>query len=337
MSSIGAGYPRELDPSVTARARGVANITVAFFALVPDNWGRMSPRRFAVIGSPVTHSASPAMHRAAYASLGMPHGYEAAECRDEMAVKAAVGLLRNGTLAGINVTAPWKRAVLTYVDSLAPSAAAVSAANTLVREGDRIVAHNTDVPALVSELKALGPKELGTAAILGAGGAASAALAACRELGVRVVAVTTRSFATSEELHESETAVALRDKGALTVLWPSDAPAETSNASMALRLQWDDLVAGADVIIQATSARDQAPTRAIPWTRVKPTAVLLDLVYWPLETPFLAAARARGLRAENGVGMLVKQGALAFERWLGVAPSETVMRDAVIRQLGGAR
>ena len=307
---------------------------VAFRLVVLEIWDPMSPRRFAVIGSPVAHSASPAMHRAAFAARGLPHGYEAAECRDELAVKAAVGLLRNGTLAGINVTAPWKRSVLAYVDSLAPSAAAVSAANTLVREGDHVVAHNTDVPALVAELRRLEPRELGTAAILGAGGAAAAALAACRELGVRVVAMTTRSFATSEDLHESEVAVSLRDAGALTVLWPSDAPPDTSNASMALRLQWNDLVAGADVIIQATSARDDAPTRALPWTRVKPSAVLLDLVYWPMETPFLAAARARGLRADNGVGMLVKQGALAFERWLGVAPDAAAMRDAVLRHLG---
>lgn len=293
----------------------------------------MSSRRFAVIGSPVARSASPAMHRAAYAALGMPHSYEAAECRDELAVKAAVGLLRNGTLSGINVTSPWKRVALGYVDSLAPSAAAVSATNTLVREGDHVVAHNTDVPAIVSELERLDPKERGTAAILGAGGAAAAALRACRDLGVRVVAMTTRSFSSSEELHESEKAVALRDAGALTVLWPTDAPAETSNASMALRLQWADLVAGADIVVQATSARDAGPARAIPWPRLKPGAVALELVYSPSETPFLAAARARGLRADNGVGMLVKQGALAFQRWLDVAPDERVMRDAVLRHL----
>ncbi|MCC6644929.1 MAG: shikimate dehydrogenase [Polyangiaceae bacterium] len=293
----------------------------------------MSPLRFAVIGSPVARSASPAMHRAAYAALGLPHGYEAAECRDEHAVKAAVGLLRNGTLAGINVTAPWKRAVLAHADSLDASTAAVGAANTLAREGDRVVAHNTDVPALVSEISRLDPALRGTAAILGSGGAAAAALAACRQLGVRVVAMTTRSFSSSEALHESETAESLRRAGALTVLWPTDAPPETSNASMALRLQWDDLVAGADILVQATSARDDGPARAVPWSRVKPGAVALELGYGPKETPFLAAARARGLRADDGVGMLVRQGAIAFERWLGVAPDLDVMRDAVLRHL----
>ncbi len=293
----------------------------------------MSARRFAVIGSPVARSASPVMHRAAFAALGLPHGYEAAECRDALAVKAAVGLLRNGTLSGINVTAPWKRVVLDHVDSLASSAAAVSAANTLVVEGDHVVAHNTDVPAIVHELTRLGLGGRGTAAILGSGGAASAALAACRELGVRVVAMTSRSFSSSEALHESDVAASLRTAGALTVLWPTDAPAETSHASMALRLQWDDLVAAADVVVQATSARDQGPARAVPWHRVKADAVALELGYSPAETPFLAAARARGLRSDNGVGMLVKQGALAFERWLGVAPDERVMRDAVLRHL----
>jgi shikimate dehydrogenase len=279
------------------------------------------------------------MHRAAFAELGLPHTYEAVDCPSEASASAAVGLVRRGGIAGINVTAPWKRAVLGMVDRVDRSASEVSAANTLVRdEGGAVVAYNTDVPALVDEITRLAPR-LGTAVIIGAGGAASAALAACQAYGMRVVGVTTRSWSSSEAVYEDEKAEAFRARNALTLPWPSGAPVPGgSKMSSALRLQWLDLAASADLVVQATSVRDPASTELdalIPWDRVSESAVVLDLVYGKSPTAFLSAARRRVTHAEDGLGMLVGQGARALSLWLGVrAPRET-MAEAVRRTMTG--
>lgn len=288
--------------------------------------------RFAVVGHPVKQSASPAMHAAAFKALGMPHTYEAVECPGVAPLKAAVGLMRKGGIAGLNVTIPHKRAVLELVDEIDPSAESIGAANTLVRtDAGAVRALNTDVPALVEELSELSPR-IGSAVIIGAGGAASAALAACQKLGVRVIGMTSRSWSSSEAMYDGEVPTAFRERGALTLLWPGVEIDEGASSKMshALRLQWLDIAASADIVIQAASASaGEAAARVIPWDRISPTAVALDVVYVPRDTPFLRAARARGLRAEGGAGMLVRQGALAFEAWLGQRPPLDVLRRAV--------
>lgn len=294
--------------------------------------------RFAVIGHPVGHSASPAMHSAAFRALGLPHTYEAVDCPGAPAVEAAIGLVRRGGIGGLNVTLPHKRLVLDLADAFDLSAKEVGAANTLVRDADgRVVAHNTDVPALADELARLAPRQ-GTAVVIGAGGAALAAVAACRIYGIRVVGVTTRSWATSEEVYESATGEAFRARGALTMPWPSGERGTGSKMSSALRLQWLDLAACADLVIQATSVGLAAPdaldlASVIPWAEVSPSAVVLDLVYGPRPTAFLRAARERVAKSEDGVGMLVGQGARALALWLGVEAPRDVMADAVRRKL----
>lgn len=294
--------------------------------------------RFAVIGHPVAHSASPAMHGAVFRALGLSHTYEAVDCPGRPAVEAALGLVRRGGIAGLNVTAPHKRLVVELADRVDSSVSEVGAANTLVRDGDdRVVAYNTDVPALVDELERLAPRQA-TAMILGAGGAASAALAACRSYGMRVVGVTTRSWPTSEAVYEDATAEAFRARGALTLPWPSGDRGTGSRLSSALRLQWLDLAAAADLVIQATSVGVRDPNApdldgVIPWAELSPSAVALDLVYGPRPTAFLVAARARVEKAENGLGMLVGQGARALALWLGIDAPRDVMAAAVRRKL----
>jgi len=279
--------------------------------------------RFAVIGDPIGHSKSPRMHGAAYAALGLPHTYEALATRpDEVA--ARVRAVRDGAYAGMNVTVPHKRAVLDHVDLVDASARAVLAANTLVRDRDgRVVAFNTDVPALAAELARLAPERDAAAwgarpaLILGSGGAARAAVAAVASLGVRSIHVRARSV---------EGARALR-----AIVSGAEPPIDVVAAPIAPG-GGDALFA---TIVQATSAgmsggADGEPiARAVPWGALAVSAVALDVVYAPPETPFLAAARARGLRADNGFGMLVSQGALAFEMWLGVRPPLDAMRAAL--------
>lgn len=278
--------------------------------------------RFAVIGSPVAHSRSPGMHGAAYRALGLPHVYEKIETSaDELA--ARVDALRAGTFAGLNVTVPHKTAVLALVDVIDASAAATGAANTLVRLHDGTVrAHNTDAPALVLELQRLAndPSQFRgrSALVLGTGGAARAAIFALGRLGVSRIIV--RGRRKNEEL-----ASVLEASGANAVM-SFEAIGTTPAPERA------DLCA----IVQATTAgMHGAPSsgdvvaNAVAWTTVPSDCVALDVVYAPPRTPFLERAAERGLANDGGLGMLARQGALAFELWLHVAPPLDVMLAAL--------
>ena len=139
-----------------------------------------------LLGHHIGYSASPAVHNAAFAALGMDARYELADVGPER-LPDAVGALRGSGRIGANVTQPHKLAVCELVDELAPEVERLGAANTIVRDGDRLVAHNTDLPALAAELAALGP--VTTAAVLGIGGASRAAQAALADAGATVVAI----------------------------------------------------------------------------------------------------------------------------------------------------
>ncbi len=260
----------------------------------------MTPRRFAVVGDPVAHSKSPLMHAAAYRQLGMPHVYEAVRV-DAAGLPAAVQALRDGAWDGLNVTVPHKQRVLALVDEVDPSAAAAGAANTLVRSpAGRVVAHNTDAPALAAELEALAaPASLrgAQALVLGSGGASRAAVAALERLGAAPVLVRARALGN----------------------WAASAAEESRTMA----------------VVQATSAGmtgadpGEVAAAAVAWDALPAGAVALDVVYAPPETPFLRSARERGLRCDNGLGMLARQGALAFSLWLGVPAPLEVMRAAL--------
>jgi shikimate dehydrogenase len=262
----------------------------------------VTPRRFAVVGDPVAHSKSPSMHAAAYRALALPHTYEPLRTTvDDL--PRVVQALRDGTYDGLNVTLPHKQRVLALADDVHESAREAGAANTLVRGDDRrVAAHNTDVPALAAELSELaGGRDLrgARALVLGSGGAARAAIAALARL-----TGTSHSIAVRARAHGD--------------LVPS-AEAE----------------AGTLIVVQATSAGMSGAddggevARAVAWEALPADAIALDVVYAPAETPFLRAARARGLRCANGLGMLARQGALAFELWLGLPAPLAAMRAAL--------
>lgn len=297
------------------------------------------PLRFAVLGHPIGHSVSPAMHRAALAALGLPHTYEAIDVPDDAALDARIDELRRGLLAGANVTVPHKLAALARADSVDASALSVGAANTLVRTPAGLVAHNTDAAGLADDLRAAGGP-FRRAVVIGAGGAAAAAVVALASLGASVVAVTTRSWTTSEALASSPSAAQMRTLGALPCLWPSESSnAAASSVGRELRSQWGELTSLADVVIQATSAGMRGGAGGddvasiVPWPRLAKEALAYDLVYNPPETPFLRSARAAGLRAVSGLGMLARQGARALALWLNVAPDVAIMREAAEREL----
>jgi shikimate dehydrogenase len=290
--------------------------------------------RFAVIGSPVAHSKSPAMHMAAYRALGMPHTYEKIETT-EAELADRVEALRRGDFAGLNVTVPHKSKVLRLVDDVHASARATGAANTLVRTADgRVRAHNTDMPALAEELTRLAGNNSaklrgGVGIVIGTGGAARAAIVAlASHLGLGRVLIRGRSLA---ETGHAVAYVRQIDKILAAAGGRGVAVALGADGLHAPDKEDARLVA----IVQATScgmkggAPGEVAADAVRWEQVPSGAVALDVVYAPPRTPFLDRAAARGLSFDNGLGMLVKQGALAFELWLGVAPPIALMRAAI--------
>lgn len=291
----------------------------------------MTPRRFALVGDPVSHSKSPAMHRAAFEALALPHTYEAVLVT-AADLPAYVARVRSGDLGGFNVTIPYKRAVLEHVDVVDPSAMLAGAANTIYRDAGRVHATNTDVAALAGELRALGPDACASlsekpvsgpprkAVVLGAGGAArSAVVALGSDLSAHVVEVRARRGA-PELAREMQSK--LRDAGS-----------KCEVSGRGLEPHADETIA---CVVQATSAGmtgaddGEAISSAIDWDHVPPRAIALDVVYAPADTSFLAAARVHGLRHANGLGMLARQGALALEVWLGRPAPYNAMLGALL-------
>jgi shikimate dehydrogenase len=275
------------------------------------------------------------MHSAAFAALGLPHVYEAMAIEPEE-VPGVVQRVREGDLQGINVTVPYKRRVLEYVDELDITAEIVGAANTLVRGVDgRVVAHNTDMPALAKELRHLTdapmPEDAAlhrstpsdppvvdawTAAhalVLGTGATArSAIVALAHELSVSEIVVRGRAFGDRDA----------RDRFRAEI---GELLAGTRGSSKLHLEPWKACPATdryVTAVVQATSAgmtgADPGETAAlaVDWSSLPASAVALDVVYAPPSTPFLQAALAHNLRARSGLGMLARQGAVAFELWL---------------------
>jgi len=284
--------------------------------------------RFVLLGHPVAHSLSPAIHHAAYAALGLPHRYELFDAVDVKALEAACAELRGGTIAGANVTIPWKREALKLADRSDVSASDVGAANVLVRSpAGEIVAYNTDVPALARDIGEQVPTP-GRGLVLGSGGAALAAVAALGRLGAKEIGVSARRFDAKVSRDAWPGAEDFARLGATLVAWPDPHANELG-----------DFAVSADVIIQATSAGmhgggpGSSVSAVVPWARLGPQTLAYDLVYNPADTDFLRAARARALPARGGLGMLVGQAAFAFTLWLGAEPDRRAMRRAAETEL----
>jgi shikimate dehydrogenase len=291
-------------------------------------------RRFILIGHPVGHSISPVIHAAAYAALGLEgHAYEAVDCPDEPAVAVQFARLVAGEVSGANVTVPHKRLAHALAHDAAPSAAAIGAANVLAPvtsgAGIRVVAHNTDVSALAEEIERLKPG-IRRAAVLGSGGAALAAVAACQRLGAEQILVVARAFRSDAAPASWPAAESFRRLGAEPIAW-SNAPGSA----------WRKRAPTCEVVLQATSAGmlgggpGEAVRDVVPWEELGPGTLAYDLVYNPPTTPFLEAARRRGLLSSGGLGMLVGQAAHALELWLGVPAPRGTMQEAASQALFG--
>ena len=268
-----------------------------------------APRAF-VIGDPVAHSRSPLIHGHWLKRYGLAGSYEKIAVAPD-ALDAFVAGLREAGFAGGNVTVPHKGRVLELADAVDEAADAIGAANTLWFDGADLVAGNTDAEGFVLSLDDEAPGWDGrgaSAVVLGAGGAARAVVHGLLERGFEV-AVANRTFLRAAELaeeHEGE-------------VWA---------------YAWDELpplLRAADLVVNTTvlGMAGQPPLH-LDVSACKRDALVADIVYTPLETPLLAAARARGLRAVGGLGMLLHQAAPGFERWFGVRPEVTAELRAIV-------
>ena len=271
-----------------------------------------APRRLLLLGHPVAHSLSPVFQNAALRALGSDLRYEALDVPPERFAETFRTLALDG--AAGNVTVPYKAAAAEACNQIMPLARRVGAVNTFWTVGGRLVGDNTDVGGFHAAARALlgaEPREL-RVALLGAGGAAAAVLAAVAEWPASTVAVWNRSPDRAVRLAAAFAGVATAAEFLATA------------------------VRGADLVVNATTVGmrdDEVPFHPAILAR---RAAVLDLVYRPGETAWVRLARARGLRAADGLTMLVEQGALAFERWLGVPPDRAAMWAALRRTAAGA-
>lgn len=288
----------------------------------------MSEKRFLLLGHPVGHSVSPAIHGAAYVQLGVRHRYEVVDCPSEEHVRTQLSRLRSGEIAGMNVTVPWKRLAFESCDLRDDSAQRTGVVNVLaLSAAGALVGSNTDARALADEIAALrtragiaaepAPR---SAAVIGAGGAAQAAVVSCQLLGIPDVVVSNRGWLQGAPRESWRRSDALAALGARLCAWPEGAGSSGQAGTLAAAVR------DVDVIIQATSAgmRGAGPGESvsdwIPWRELRPGVVAIDVVYNPPSTPFLEAARRAGVPCAHGLGMLVRQAVGALRIWLGDTP-----------------
>ncbi len=272
-------------------------------------------RRLGVLGWPVAHSRSPAMHNAALDALGMSGWhYQRLPVPPALFEETARSLGASG-FVGANVTIPHKAAALSLAQDASATARAIGAANTLsYRPDGTIVAQNTDAPGLI---EALGQDLRGLRAlVLGAGGSARAAVWALREAGAGEVSIWNRTPARAEAL--------ARELGARAVPTPDAADLLVNCTSVGLEAGHP----GAELERSATQ-RETLNHLGLTFDQVGEYSNVADLVYRSTPTPLIAAAREHGSRTVDGLEILVAQGALSFEAWTGrAAPREVMARAA---------
>jgi shikimate dehydrogenase len=273
-------------------------------------------RLCAVYGSPIRHSASPAMHNAAFAAVGLDWRYLAFEV-DPKNLRAAIEGAKVMGFAGINLTVPHKLLAVDMVDALDVSAKQWGAVNTIRFGPDGSVGFNTDADAITQSLREdlklepRGAKIL----LLGAGGAGRTAALKLASENVAELFLVNRTTSKAEEI-----------------------AAEIKKQSPAVKVSIGYPKGDVDLILNATSlglkADDASPLDEKQFS-LNQTRAVYDMIYRPAETKLLAAAKAAGCRTANGLGMLLHQGAKAFEIWTGRPAPLDVMRRALEQNIYG--
>lgn len=266
---------------------------------------------YAVIGDPIGHSLSPFMHDIWMREHGIDASYIPVHVKADR-LKESFDALKTLGAGGFNITLPHKQAIVPYLDELDETALIMEAVNTVTFDGHKYKGWNTDgdgfVRSLSSQPITLNEKVL----VIGAGGAARGIAFALKRAGFTDVTITNRTYRRAEEL--------ARATGSSPVTL-QDAEKSLGNFS---------------IIIQTTSV-GLAEGEALPLSleRLQKGALAADIIYTPLETPFLKTAKEKDCMVLNGVGMFVYQGAIAFEKWTGIHPDTEKMVEIITDKLGG--
>ncbi|GAB4463010.1 MAG: shikimate dehydrogenase [Armatimonadaceae bacterium] len=279
---------------------------------------RGTTRVVGVWGYPVKHSASPAMHNAAFAALGLDWVYVPFEVAPDRVAEAVAGI-RALNLVGVNVTIPLKELVPPHLDDLTERASALGAVNTIIHRDGTLIGDSTDGPGFLTALEhaGIGVGSGSNVVVLGAGGSARALVRALTEAGASVTLAN----------RNQERASALAAEVALAPVTVIPLTEDAVGAALV----------GADVLVNTTSVGMYPETDAlppVPADALAPSVFVADLIYNPAETRLLSLARSRGCRTQNGIEMLVRQGAISFHHWTGIHPPVDVMRQAVEETLG---
>ena len=265
-----------------------------------------------VLGWPVRHSRSPKIHGYWLEQLGLSGTYSYIEVPPENLV-ATVAELRSQGFAGANITVPHKEAIFALCDTVTPQAKAVGAVNTIWLENGTLHGDNTDIYGFTQNLTDFAPQwQTGkTALVLGAGGASRAILHALVTQGYSKIFLVNRGFERAETL---------------AALWPDHVEALTWEAGLSRLPE-------ADLLVNTTSlGMSGQPPLKFALTGAKPSLIVNDIVYVPLQTDLLKDARSSGLTAVDGLGMLLHQAVPGFFHWFGKTPQVTPELRALIEQ-----
>ncbi|MEH7379875.1 shikimate dehydrogenase [Bacillus sp. JJ1533] len=274
---------------------------------------------YGVIGTPISHSMSPIMHNDLFEHYKLEARYHAFHVTQK-GVKAAMEGIRALEISGINVTIPHKIDVIEYLDEVEEVAANIGAVNTIVNENGKLIGYNTDGHGFIRSLnQVIRNEELCSSKILiiGAGGAARGIFISLAAIGVKKIDIVNRTIDRAKTIIEDCKYTV--DSHALGF-----AEAEADLGSY-------------QVIVNTTSVGMHPNVDEMPLSmdKVAPKTIVSDIIYNPFETKLLKEAAKRGAITQNGIGMFVYQGALAFERWTGIFPDTKRMERLVTSLLGG--
>ncbi len=270
-----------------------------------------------LLGWPVEHSMSPAMHNAAFRETMLDYTYVPFAVKPDD-LQQAVAAIRALNLAGANVTIPHKVAVMQYLDDIDEGARRIGAVNTIVNVQGRLIGYNTDGMGFIRSLKEQAVVITDAKVVLlGAGGAARAVVDALLSAKAEFVTIAARSGVKASDLasHYVKSSVSGMD-------WCSE--------------EFNQKLADCNIIINATPLGMAPHSEEMPpviWSSLAPNAVVCDLIYNPLTTRFLQQAKERGHKIVTGEGMLAGQGALAFQIWTNVPAPYEVMAKNLLQQI----
>jgi len=274
-----------------------------------------SMRCYWLIGDPIEHTMSPAMHNAAFEKLGLRYVYVPLRVKREELEETIKGA-RALNIRGLNVTIPHKVAVIPFLDELDGLARKIGAVNTIVNDDGTLTGYNTDAIGFLQALAERGIEPEGKRVlILGAGGAARAISFILAEKGANL-AILNRTLDRARECAD------MIPEGGVSAL-------ELNKRNLAEALE------KADIVVNATSAgmSPNVDETLVASTFIKPSHVVFDIVYNPIKTRLLWEAEEAGAKTVSGLDMLLWQGALAFEKWTGLKAPVQLMRSEIIKGL----